>query len=64
MKSVKRVYSQMTPYHSAEHFGIEMPAEQPGNETNCKVPREPSLQEADQFGDELWGRAEHAVPCQ
>jgi hypothetical protein len=63
MKSIKRVYSHKTPYHPAEHFNIEMPAEQPGNETNCKVAKQPSLKEADEFGKVLWRRAEQVASC-
>jgi hypothetical protein len=58
MKTVNRVYSNVTPYHSAKHFNIEMPAEQATNETNCKTTRQPSVEEADDFGRKLWGEAE------
>lgn len=63
MKTVKRVYSAKTPYHSAEQFNIEAPAEQLCNETKCKTAKHPSVKDADAFGEMLWKGVGQAVTC-
>ena len=52
--SINRVYSDKIQYHSAVHFSIELPGEQPDNETTCKVTKSPSIEEADEFAKVLW----------
>lgn len=54
MKKIEKVYANKKRYFSARDFSVELPGEQPGNESSLKREHTPSLDKADSFAESIW----------
>lgn len=54
MEKIEKVYSAKKRYFSAQDFTMELPGEQPVNESSLKKERDPRLDKADKFAEVIW----------